>query len=154
VAGEPPRLDLAKERALQHLVVALIQSGLALSAHDCSEGGLAVTLAECAFDTGGIGLEASLEPVSDVPPEMAVVATLFGESASRVVLSVDENDVARVLDDARAAGVPARVIGRTGGRNIRVGVGGREALCVPVAAAEQAWATAIERYYHATPGAA
>ena len=154
VAGEPPALDLGKERALQQLVVSLVRSGRALSAHDCSDGGLAITLAECTFDSGGVGVEVSVEAVGGVPDRFAEVATLFGESASRVVLSVSEGGVAQVLDAAARAGVPARVIGRTGGADIRIDVAGRTAICMPVADAEQTWSTAIERQCGTTAGAA
>ena len=62
VAGEPPALDLGKERALIALLTHAAAAGLIQSAHDCSDGGLAITLAECAFDTDGIGLEAASRP--------------------------------------------------------------------------------------------
>ena len=77
------------------------------SAHDCSDGGLAVTLAECCFDTGGIGAEVSI----DAPPTVARerdlndAAALFGESASRVVVSVAPEELTRVLERAAAAKV-------------------------------------------------
>ena len=60
VKGQPPRLDLERERALIGLVTRAAAEGLLRSAHDCSDGGLAVTLAECAFDSGGIGLSVDL----------------------------------------------------------------------------------------------
>jgi phosphoribosylformylglycinamidine synthase len=59
VRGVPPALDLEAERALQTLLVTLADEGLARSAHDCSDGGLAVTVAECCFDTFGIGANIS-----------------------------------------------------------------------------------------------
>ena len=81
VQGQPPDLDLGKERALIALLTQAAASGLLRSAHDCSDGGLAVTLAECTFDTGGIGVTA------DLPREASLAAALFGESASRAVVS-------------------------------------------------------------------
>ena len=57
INGEPPQLDLDAERRLQRFLVEVIADGLLLSAHDCAEGGLAVALAECCFDTGGRGAE-------------------------------------------------------------------------------------------------
>jgi phosphoribosylformylglycinamidine synthase II len=63
VAGEPPQLDVRRERALIALLADAAARGLLLSAHDCSDGGIAVTLAECAFDTGGIGLDVDLPPL-------------------------------------------------------------------------------------------
>jgi phosphoribosylformylglycinamidine synthase len=144
-AGEPPMLDLTRERALQQLLVEAIRAGLIDSAHDCSEGGLAVALAEACFDTGGLGVRVDLASVSGVSDTIRIDATVFGESASRVVVSSDGDRVERLLGAAAQAGVPATVIGKTGGDRIQVFVDGMEALAVLVADAEEAWATAIEK---------
>jgi phosphoribosylformylglycinamidine synthase len=154
VAGQPPALDLARERALQQLIVGLVRSGLVQSAHDCADGGLAVTLAECTFDSGGIGVTASLDPCTDVPARLGATAALFGESASRIVVSVDSASVDDVLRRAEASGVPARVIGRAGGDEIRLDVNGTTAVRLAVTDAEQLWATAIERRMQRMAGAA
>jgi phosphoribosylformylglycinamidine synthase len=144
IAGEPPALDLRRERALQQLLVAVIRDGLVDSAHDCAEGGLAVALAECCFDSGGIGVSADVSAVTDVADALRIDATLFGESASRVVLSTDDDRLGRLLAAAVKAGVPAKEIGRTGGDRIRLSVDGSTDIDVTVADAEEAWATAIE----------
>jgi phosphoribosylformylglycinamidine synthase len=156
VAGEPPALDLSREKALQQLVVGLIRGGFVESAHDCADGGLAVTLAECTFDSGGIGVDAAVDPApgAEVPAAFAVVATLFGESASRIVISTPKAQVEAVLARAAAAGVPAAVVGRTGGDEIRVYCGGTLAIRSAVADAEARWAGAIGRYYQRPAGAA
>jgi phosphoribosylformylglycinamidine synthase len=156
VAGEPPALDLDREKALQQLIVALVRAGLVESAHDCADGGLAIALAECTFDTGGIGVEAAVARVSPpgVPDLFGAAATLFGESASRIVVSATEGNVAAVLDRARAAGVPAEVLGRTGGPDIKIDCGGAPAIRIRVADAEGRWAGAIGQYYQRTAGAA
>jgi phosphoribosylformylglycinamidine synthase len=153
-AGEPPQLDLAKERALQRLVVTLIRDGLVESAHDCAEGGVAVALAECTFDSGGIGVEADVASVSGLPADAVTAGTLFGESASRIVVSAAEARADAVLGAAAAAGVPAHRVGRTGGSDIRIDVDGARVVQVPVSVAEAAWATAIEHYFAQTPGGA
>ncbi len=144
VAGQPPAIDLSRERALQQLVVASIREGLVDSAHDCSEGGLAIALAECCFDTGGIGVEVDVPPVTGVAAAFVIDATLFGEDASRVVISTDEERFSRLLAAAERAGVPLRQIGRSGGDRVRLAVSGETAIDVSVADAEEAWATAIE----------
>jgi phosphoribosylformylglycinamidine synthase II len=148
VRGLPPAIDLDAERALQALLVDLADRYLLGSAHDCSDGGLAVTLAECCFDTGGIGAEISIDS-ADVSRDVAVnrVAALFSESASRVVVSTTVDTVTDVLELAAAAGVPARVVGRTGGNLLRIAVGGQMAIDLPVDVAERAWAGAMERYF-------
>jgi len=141
VAGLPPRLDLDRERALIAFLTRSASTGLLRSAHDCSDGGVAVTLAECAFDTGGIGCEVDLVEAGSVP------ATLFGESASRVVVSVAPADRAALMQKAAEAGVPARLIGCTGGTRLVMRVGGHDAIDCAVAQAEQIWSTVIARHF-------
>jgi phosphoribosylformylglycinamidine synthase II len=146
VAGEPPQLDVRRERALIALLADAAARGLLLSAHDCSDGGIAVTLAECAFDTGGIGLDVDLPPLES-PLVSPMTAALFGESASRAIVSVRPEARATLLQRAVDAGVPARVIGRTGGANIRIAVNGTAAIDCAVADAEQVWSSALGRLF-------
>jgi phosphoribosylformylglycinamidine synthase len=144
VAGSPPVLDLATEQALQRLVIRAIRDGLIESAHDCAEGGLAITLAECCFDTV-LGVTADLASVGDVPAAFRVNATLFGESASRIVVSAGAGSVDGLLAAAREAGVTAAIIGHTGGDRIRLSVDGASVIDVARGDAESMWTTAIER---------
>jgi phosphoribosylformylglycinamidine synthase II len=148
VRGVPPALDLDAERALQTLLVALADERLMRSAHDCADGGIALTLAECAFDTVGIGAEVSLEGVKvSRDAKVNVAAALFGESASRVVVSVVPEYVTTMLRHAAAAKVPARVIGQTGGSRLRIAVAGDIVIDQSVDDAERVWSTAIDRYF-------
>ena len=145
VRGRPPVLDLTREAALQRLLVAGAASGLIRSAHDCAEGGLAVTLAECCFDTG-YGLEAAV-PAVEGTSSFRDIAALFGESASRVVVSVAANRADEMIALAARALVPATVIGRVGGERIRLTIDGRLVIDEPLVDAEDQWSTAIERYF-------
>jgi phosphoribosylformylglycinamidine synthase len=148
VQGVPPALDLTVERALQDLLVDLADARLMRSAHDCSDGGLAVTLAECAFDTDGVGADVSIDSVSvSRHGDMNRAAALFGETASRVVVSTSPEAASDVLKRAKAAGIPATIIGRTGGDVLRIAVGGHVAVMLPVADAERAWSNAVEHYF-------
>jgi phosphoribosylformylglycinamidine synthase subunit PurL len=148
VRGVPPALDLAAERALQALLVVLAEQRLVHSAHDCSDGGLSVTLAECTFGTDGIGAEVSLEGILvSAHPQINVAAALFGESASRVVVSASPDNVTEVLQQAAKLGVPARVIGETGGNRLRIAVAGEVEIDLSVDEAERAWSDAIERIF-------
>jgi phosphoribosylformylglycinamidine synthase len=148
IRGAPPALDLDSERRLQTLLVDLASNRLVLSAHDCAEGGLAVALAECTFDTDGIGVEVDVASSGDsVPDAWRMDATLYGESASRVVVSTPLANLDEVLAMAKAAGIPAAVIGATGGGRVTVRVDGRPGIDVAVVDAEQIWATALERYF-------
>ncbi len=121
VAGAPPSVDLLGERSLQQAVLSLIQEGRVASAHDVSDGGLAVALSECALGASGgpLGLEATLDDA--LPP----VPLLFGEAQGRIVLSCDPADTESVLETARRHGVPAKRIGRVteAGDGIRLTVG-------------------------------
>ena len=145
VRGVPPALDLDAERALQQLVADLATAGRLRSAHDCSDGGLAVALAECAFESDGIGFDVTV-PAGDTG---GVAAALYGEAASQVVVSVREADVDAVQGQAEAAGVPAHVLGRTGGARLRMKIDGEPAVDVALSDAEQRWSSGLSGYFEA-----
>ncbi len=107
VAGAPPRVDLGKERALQRAVSMMTHGRLLRSARDCSDGGLACALAECALADGetAIGIEVQLDD------DLAPVATLFAESQGRIVVSCAPEQTGEVLRIAEEHGVPAAKIG-------------------------------------------
>ena len=106
--GQPPVCNPTAERHLVDAVLESIRSGVVHSAHDCSDGGLAVTLSECAIadPTAPFGFEVDLSPWATLPHR----AVLFGEAHGRVVISTDQPD--RVLEIASRHGVAARTIGR------------------------------------------
>jgi phosphoribosylformylglycinamidine synthase subunit PurL len=112
IVGRPPALDAAREKALQSVVRELVRSRKVVSAHDTSEGGLAVTLAECCMADAEkpIGAQVTL-PVGSVAPH----AYLFGEDASRVVISYAAEREAEIAAACKAAGVPFASIGTVGG---------------------------------------
>jgi phosphoribosylformylglycinamidine synthase len=143
VRGVPPALDLAREKALLALMAQLASERRVRSAHDCAEGGLAIALAECCFDTGGIGADVDIAPVTTDNGLDPVAAAVFGESAGRILLSVNPEATADVLAAAKAAGVPAARIGRTGESAIRIAVNGKVAIDCPVKDAESRWATSL-----------
>jgi len=106
-AGAPPRCDLQAERRLIDGLLEAIQAGVVSSAHDCSDGGLAVALAECAMANREQPFSATVDLTlwSGIPKR----ALLFGEAQARVVVSTDSPaDIERI---AAAHGVPARRIG-------------------------------------------
>ena len=148
VRGVPPALDLDAERKLQALLVTLAGERLMRSAHDCSDGGLAVTVAECCFETNGIGAELSIDGAQvSRDAAMNTAAALFGETASRVIVSVVPEHVTIALQRAAAAGVPARVIGQTGGNRLRIAVAGEIVIDQSADEAERVWATAIDKHF-------
>src|SRR5258708_3382625 len=105
--GYPPELDLEKEARLQKVVIELVQQGLVESVHDCSEGGLAVALAEKGF-AKGIGARVNLAS-NGLPAEFV----LFGEDASRIVISCDPAHVSRIKQLADQHGIAAEPLGQT-----------------------------------------
>ena len=148
VAGKPPHCDLTAERALVEALLESIRAAHVRSAHDCSEGGLAVALAECAIaDPGALrGANVDLSAWGALQWR----ALLFGEAQGRVVLST--RDAVAVIAIARRHGVPARQIGTVGdegdGFTIRCG---RMQLRAPVASLADAYHEAIPRAMRRSP---
>jgi len=167
--GTPPRCDLETARTLHTTLVGLIQSGLVKSAHDCSEGGLAVCLAEScisqlvARETPRLigatidlsGVAASRQSAGNQSEDKNAVlardaatlrldALLFGETQSRVVVTCKPLDAVMVVERAKLMGVPAAVIGRVGGDKLAVTTVAGE-FSVPAAELHDAWWNAITR---------
>ena len=136
--GPCPEVDLDAERRLVDLLVRLANDGLLSSAHDVSDGGLAVALAESAM-AGGRGADVELD--SAVRPS----ALLFGETTGRVVLSFPPRNGAGIRAAAAELGVPLAEVGSVGGARLRVSVGGRPILDEDVAALREIWSSAFER---------
>jgi phosphoribosylformylglycinamidine synthase len=139
-AGQPPRVDLEHEARLQRLLAAGVQAGEILSAHDVSDGGLALALAECCF-TGETLLGARVELEADgLRPD----ALLFGESTGRVVISTRSADA--LLERASTARIAAACIGRTGGETLTIASAGASAwIEAPVERLHGIWQQAIPR---------
>jgi phosphoribosylformylglycinamidine synthase len=138
--GRVPALDLELEKAVQETCLRAAAEGLLRSAHDCSDGGLAVALAESCFSTQGralVGAEVEL------PGEFGAAAQLFSESPSRIVVSFREGVLTRLEDIAAEHGCPFRVVGRTGGARLAITVGGRDAVLREVAELEGAWRSSL-----------
>jgi phosphoribosylformylglycinamidine synthase len=147
--GLPPRCDLEMERRLHTTLRGLIQSGLVRSAHDCSEGGLAVALAESCISRQVaretprlIGAQADLSFA--VTETTRLDALLFGESQSRVILSVAPADAVKVVERAKIMGVSAAKIGTVGGADLSIKLGSSE-LKWPAAELHDLWWNALER---------
>jgi phosphoribosylformylglycinamidine synthase subunit PurL len=139
VAGQPPAIDLKAEKRLTDCLVALAAESAILSAHDVSDGGLAVTIAECCFGAGGVSVNVKID--GQEPTE----AALFGERGARAVVSVKPASLARVLDTARQYGVGALEIGKvTPGSTFRIEYNGRAAIDSPVEVLCDAWAHSLE----------
>jgi phosphoribosylformylglycinamidine synthase subunit PurL len=125
LGGPPPPCDLDTERRLQNFLVAAARARVLRSAHDCSDGGLAVALAEAAvggpYARGGLGAGIQLlEPPGSTPEGL-----LFGEDGARAVISFAPDRVTAVRALAAEHGVPLAVVGSVGCQNgeIRITVG-------------------------------
>jgi len=137
--GMPPDIDMDREAALQKTVLDAIRAGLVRSAHDCSEGGLAVALAECCFR----GEEEPTGCEVELGTGMRLDSALFGETQSRVILSAGQADVEAIKKLSDANGVPCNVLGRTGGGALVIESGGKTVIDRPVNALKQVWQGAI-----------
>jgi phosphoribosylformylglycinamidine synthase subunit PurL len=149
--GLPPRVDLEAAKVLHATLLGLIQEGVVKSAHDCSDGGLAVALAESCFGRqkarethAFLGATVDLTSPDAAVPACRLDALLFGETQNRVVLSVAEIDAGRVLKQARLMGVPARRIGTVGGDALVLKTAAGESSA-KVAELHDAWWNSIAR---------
>jgi phosphoribosylformylglycinamidine synthase len=152
IAGEPPAIDLTAEKCLQDCLVALAAEGSVQSAHDISDGGLAVTLAESCFASVSspvgaqhaaphLGAVITMED-SSLPTE----SVLFGERGARAVVSVTSSKLGAVLNTARQYNVAARELGKvTRDGPFRIEHKGRAVINGPIETLRDAWAYSLER---------
>ena len=148
--GSPPWLNLETEKAVHDCMLKLIGEGLIRSAHDCSDGGLAVTLAECCFSPTleqGQALGARIQLQRD---GLRLDALLFGETPSRIVLSVSSEHVDRIFEVAQEFEVVAADIGEVGGSEYILDVqgDGNEPGChiqVPIGTLHEQWSQSLEQ---------
>jgi len=134
--GRPPMIDLDVEKRLQDAVLAAIQGGLVASAHDLSDGGLAVALAESCI-SGGIGADV------EISSELRTDFALFSESQSRVLLSASAGEADALEQAIREAGVPVARIGTVGGSELSVKVNGQQVVNTTIEQMAQVWKDAI-----------
>jgi phosphoribosylformylglycinamidine synthase len=138
-AGAPPAVDLPAEKRLITLLAALASEGQLQSAHDVSDGGVAVTLAESCFASNGLSANVSLQ--SKEPDEVA----LFGERGARAVVSVTAENVAAVLRIAAQYDVAAVEVGRVASGEFRIELNGQVAIGAEVPSLMHAWSGALGR---------
>jgi len=143
-AGRPPRLDYERERAVHEAVRDLIRAGQIRSAHDCSEGGLAVALAEACFNPdGSLGASIDLSGAA----ESGLEQILFNETQSRVVISTVPENADAVLQSLQEHRLPAHCLGSIGGDELRIVAAG-ETLRWPLREIHADWFGAIANALH------
>ena len=133
VAGRPPRLDLDAEKRLHSLVLEAASARWLRSAHDCSDGGLAVALAECAFRGEEPGLGGHFELPGSLRPDVL----LFSESPSRMIVTTREE--AHLRAAAHRHRVPCHRLGTVEGRRLALLSGSRVLVSLPIEELHRAW---------------
>jgi phosphoribosylformylglycinamidine synthase len=137
VKGTPPWIDLRLERAVQQCCLKAIEKRIIRSAHDISEGGLAVALVECCAG----GPERALGARIELREMMRADALLFGESPSRIIVSLRERDLSRLQEIAGREGAPIQVMGEVGGSRLVV----QPLIQLPVEELKSIWSSSLEK---------
>ncbi|PIR24636.1 MAG: phosphoribosylformylglycinamidine synthase II [Deltaproteobacteria bacterium CG11_big_fil_rev_8_21_14_0_20_42_23] len=140
VAGFPPSLNFEYEKALQALCRTLIERKMIKSAHDVSDGGLAICLAESCLTRSGslLGVRVNLQE------NIRMDALLFGETASRIVVSVAPQDLENLQNIAKECGVNSSVIGEVGGSCFSINEG---VININVAELNDRWRNAFAKRF-------
>ncbi len=139
-SGTPPQLDLKLELNVQRLTLAAIRRGLIQSAHDVSDGGLAIAIAEsCIAGRKGASLE--LKPEMTADKDIRLDALMFGETQSRILVSTKVSDLPALQKMAQTVGVPLTVLGNVGGERLTIHLPGPQPrLLVSSGVNDLAWA--------------
>ena len=140
IKGDAPELDLRLEGAVQRAALEAIKRGLVSSAHDCSEGGLAVALAECCVSNKENAMGALIDNLDFIGRKDTI---LFGESQSRILLSCNKKYVSKIEDIAKRFAVPFQTIGRTGGKKLKILNGKRVLIDLPIKRMADKWTDSL-----------
>ncbi len=139
--GNVPRLELDRELAVQAVCLEAAEAGLLKSAHDCSDGGLAVALAESCFatlNTAAVGARIELDG------DLSVSGQLFGETPSRIIVSIEEPSLALLEEIAARHNCPFVIIGQVMGAELQIAVNGEKVIQADINELENAWRTSLE----------
>ncbi|MEJ7849636.1 MAG: phosphoribosylformylglycinamidine synthase subunit PurL [Pyrinomonadaceae bacterium] len=139
--GDVPKLDLSLEKKVQDTLLSLADELLLNSAHDCSDGGLAVTIAESCFSSlcrEAIGAEIVLENSG-----LSIEALIFGESPSRIVISFSEENLEKV--NQIAGDCPFAVIGKVSDDVLRISIDGTDIISTPITELETIWESSLAK---------
>ncbi|MGA9389404.1 MAG: phosphoribosylformylglycinamidine synthase subunit PurL [Candidatus Sulfotelmatobacter sp.] len=143
--GYPPEIDVQREAALQKAIIEVIQHGLVDSVHDCSDGGLAVAVAEKSFSKS-VGARVNF-PAGGLPTEFV----LFGEDASRIVLSCDPGNVAGIQDIGEKYGIVADVLGETIPERLEISIDNQLVVSTTVTELGEAYESALQSLLRTDP---
>jgi phosphoribosylformylglycinamidine synthase len=137
--GNCPSIDLKLEKSVQKTTLEAIEKGLIQSAHDCSEGGIAIALAESCISNPAKKLGAVINLASQ---HMRKDALLFGETQSRIIISVRQKNVKKLMQIAKKNKTPVSIIGEVKGKSLAI----NQLVNISVNDLHKAWSTAIENY--------
>lgn len=140
VGGETPELDLDLEQAVQAAALEAIKKGLVSSAHDCAEGGLAAALAECCITNQENLIGAVIDQLEFSGRGDAL---LFGESQSRIILSCGRKSAAKIKTIAQKHKAPFQVIGRSGGKNLKISAAGKVVINTSCESLRDKWINSL-----------
>jgi phosphoribosylformylglycinamidine synthase len=138
--GRVPQIDLARECAVQETCLLATDAGLLHSAHDCSDGGLAVALAECCFSSlnfAAAGVEIELTG------SLSTASLLFSESPSRIIISFDADSQEAIAQIAASQNCPLTILGAVKGSRLSIRANNDQAIDAEVAALENIWQTSL-----------
>jgi phosphoribosylformylglycinamidine synthase len=139
--GNPPELILDAENRLHELCLEAIRQGLVKSAHDCSEGGLAIAIAECAV-SGPVALGAEISLKTSLRKD----ALLFGESQSRIILSANQKHIEKIIALAEKKGVPVNIIGKVIKQGLKININSKSVIEVSCDNIKKTWENTIKDY--------
>lgn len=140
--GPTPQIDLAKEKSVQELCLKAISRGLLLSAHDVSEGGLACCLAESAFLSSR-----KIGATLDLSERARTDALIFGETQSRILVSVRDQNLSALLKLAQKQAVKAAVLGKTGGKRLIIRHQNSKIIDLRIDRAYESWKQALPSFF-------
>jgi len=144
--GVVPKIDLQAERAVQTVCLEAAEAGLLASAHDCSDGGLAVALAECCFSSlGRTAIGAGITLPASLPGSLPTASMLFSESPSRIIVSFPASSRAAIENIAEREKCPFTVIGHVGGNSLLIKLGEEETISAEVSAMENVWRSSLSK---------
>ena len=138
-----PQIDIEREKAVQEVTLSAIESGIINSAHDCSEGGLATTLAESCITKAGqmLGAQIKLDVMKNA--DLRIDEILFGEAPSRIVVSLNKDNLSVLEKTAEKYSVPLQVLGNVGGEKLTVEYRGKTVIDLALTKLSATWRNAI-----------
>ena len=144
IRGDCPDVDLRLEKSVQYTVLTAIRRGLVNSAHDCSEGGLAVALSECCISNKEKMIGAT---ITNLHYDIRKDALLFGESQSRIILSCSKGSINQIKEIAGENKTPFQVIGNTGGKRLKISDGQKKLINLDLEQMRKEWSGSIRSQF-------